>query len=128
MWYIQEILYLLTTITIKLSIAILLISFPMAKFQRATIYATAVFYSLTGLGFIAGLIFQCSPIRAFWDATIDGKCVDTHIFGILAYVNAGISLVTDFIITVIPIKMIWGMHLQTSAKVSATFVFGLASL
>lgn len=85
-------------------------------------WATMAFVSLTLVAFIFAVVFQCHPIEFAWNKAIDGKCVNqTPIF----YSHAGINIVTDFVIYILPMKMLWGVVRPKKDKVGLVIVFAI---
>jgi hypothetical protein len=107
---------------------ILLLRFLSERAHRITVYCVAIFYTLTGILFVFGVIFQCSPVASFWNASVPGTCVNEEILGDLAYVNATFSLATDLFCTIIPIILVWKMQIDMRSKVSIMLVLCLGSL
>lgn len=79
----------------------------------------------TVLGFV--VIFQCSPIKAYWDPTIKGNCLVT----ISIELGSGItSIVLDLYTLILPMPIIWKLQMSTARKVLtfATFALGYWSV
>lgn len=73
---------------------------------------------------IAG-IFQCVPVDKAWDKKKHGHCynlVDAW------YTNAVFSIVTDLLILVMPMHMVWQLQVHTRQKLLLGCVFGLGGL
>ena len=73
---------------------------------------------------IAG-IFQCIPIDKAWNKDIKGHCynlVDAW------YSNAVFSIVTDILILMLPMHMVWGLQVQRREKLLLASIFGLGGL
>ena len=65
-------------------------------------------------------IFQCTPIHKAWDLTIPGHCLNLS----KTYLGTAITnIVIDFILLVLPIPMLWKLHIQTSSKIALIVVF-----
>lgn len=127
----QEILYLLTTITVKLSVAFLFLRLIVNRLQRIFVIVTATFYTVTSVVYIFLAIFQCSPVQYFWLRDLgnnDGVCVDPALFLILVYIQTAISTVTDFAFALLPIAMLWGMRMNKRIKFSVGAVLSLGIL
>jgi hypothetical protein len=68
-------------------------------------------------------IFQCSPIPAAWDVSIDGKkCIDVNAFYLA---NAGTNIMTDLLTYTLPMRMVKNLQLPKKQKISLVMVFGL---
>ena len=78
-------------------------------------------FSLTFAG-----IFQCRPVAAFWDHSIQGaKCIDLPRFGIISGV---LNLMTDVLILCLPIPMVWALQMTNAGKITVTGMFLLGAL
>ena len=59
-------------------------------------------------------IFPCSPVQYWWDKSIKGYCYP----GEIRYMVTGaISVITDIIILIFPIKIIWGLQMTRRLKI-----------
>lgn len=98
---------------------------PSKPFRRAVrIGAALVFgqwFSLTCV-----TIFQCRPVAAFWNRTIqDARCIDLPRFTVTSGV---LNFLTDVLILCLPIPMVWGLHTTNAQKVTLTGIFLLGIL
>ncbi|KAK8045613.1 hypothetical protein PG993_005637 [Apiospora rasikravindrae] len=64
----------------------------------------------------------CYPVDKFWEPSLPGSCVDQLA---VWYVMAGVNIVTDFAIFVIPLPVIKSLQLPTKQKMLLVVVFGL---
>ena len=74
--------------------------------------------------FFAG-VFQCYPVEKFWDARISGKCVNTSA---LYYANAGINIVQDISLIVLPFFILRNIIMGRREKISLMLILGLGGL
>ena len=66
-------------------------------------------------------MFRCHPLRKYWDVKIDCNCVDaTNIF----LADGVISVLSDFTILLLPMPLLWKLHLSKKRKVKFVLVFG----
>ncbi|KAI1139094.1 hypothetical protein F5Y05DRAFT_380818 [Hypoxylon sp. FL0543] len=68
------------------------------------------------------LIFSCTPIHAYWDHTTYGKCLDSNLTG---WMNAIGNIVTDIIVLVLPIPVVWRLNLKRGRKWAVIGIFTL---
>ncbi|KAI1385873.1 uncharacterized protein F4822DRAFT_414361 [Hypoxylon trugodes] len=68
------------------------------------------------------LIFSCTPIHAYWDHDPTAKCLDGNITG---WMNAVGNIVTDIIILVLPIPVVWKLNLKKGRKWAVIGIFAL---
>jgi hypothetical protein len=67
-------------------------------------------------------IFQCKPINRVFDKSIPGTCIDNSKFW---YANAGFSIATDIIILLLPMPLVYQLHVPIAQKVALIAVFAL---
>lgn len=124
-FYSSVILYNVGTCVLKISILL----------QLRRIFRNPLMNKLT----IIGLVFQtswavtisvllpliCNPAAAFWDTSIEGKCLnELQVW----YVMAAVNLVTDFIVFSMPLPVIKNLQLPKRQKILLMGVFCLGFL
>ncbi|KAI0123342.1 hypothetical protein BJ170DRAFT_105591 [Xylariales sp. AK1849] len=67
----------------------------------------------------------CIPVKAFWDRSIAAKCIDENM---KRWMNSIGNIVTDFIILVLPVPVLWRIRLPAGQKWALGGVFGLGLL
>ncbi|OBR04232.1 Integral membrane protein [Colletotrichum higginsianum IMI 349063] len=67
-------------------------------------------------------IFNCSPIPAFWDKSIDGSCIPNYPY---FYINAAGNIATDIIVFVLPLPVINKLSLARGQKYVLLGIFCL---
>ncbi|TPR10589.1 hypothetical protein CAN33_0022910 [Aspergillus niger] len=74
------------------------------------------------------LAFRCHPIDLAWKGTAEQQakfCVtQTNIF----IAQSGPTIFFDLLILIMPIRVVWGLHLQSAQKLGAILVFSLGLL
>ena len=70
-------------------------------------------------------IFTCNPIAGAWLQLITKKCIDQTAF---YYGNAISNLLTDVILLILPMPMIWGLNMSTQKKINVTLLMVLGGL
>lgn len=70
-------------------------------------------------------IFNCVPIHKGWDASVPGYCMNK---AIPRAANAGMTIVTDVIILILPIPKVWKLQMPPAKKTAVLFAFSLGSL
>lgn len=68
-------------------------------------------------------IFSCIPISSFWNG--NGSCVNLDAVFI---VDSFVSLITDTAILVLPIILVWNLHLPLKRKVKIAALLGAGGL
>ncbi|GAW20912.1 hypothetical protein ANO14919_104250 [Xylariales sp. No.14919] len=85
------------------------------------IWFNALFYSAIE---IAGNL-SCRPFSRIWDKRIPGDCFDRKP---LDLTSAGVNLVCDIAILLVPQKFIWHLHLTTAKKIGVSIIFAIGLL
>lgn len=70
-------------------------------------------------------IFQCVPIPASWDKSVDAQCIDKDAFWI-AY--AILNVVTDVLVLALPIPQVFKLQLKLREKLLLSGIFLLGGL
>ncbi|PYI15296.1 integral membrane protein [Aspergillus japonicus CBS 114.51] len=69
-------------------------------------------------------IFQCSPIRAYWEVapTYSFHCLND---GAAVFSASVVNIFTDFLTTVLPMPLIWNLKMPARQRVAVISIFGL---
>ena len=121
-----EVLYNPAVACVKISCLLLYRRiFPNHRFRIILwIIGTIVFLYNWVVLFLA--IFQCQPIQATWDPSIQGaKCIK---FNIIGTAFAVVNSITDVVTCLLPLPMLWGLQLPKSKKVQLMAIFLLCGL
>ena len=113
----------------KLSIVLLYRRlFPTRQFSYVLHFCTFLVVGWAVAVFIVNLL-QCKPISYFWlqftDPTAKGKCIDWHSYFIG---NASASVVSDFIILLAPLPLIWQLHMPLGQRLATMGIFAVGAL
>ncbi len=120
------IVYNLGLLFTKLSILLQYLRICCSKpVTRACYFVMALIFLYGAETFFTG-VFTCVPVALFWDPTIqDGTCVNKSA---LWFTNAGINILTDFSLLIIPIFMLRGFPLPKRQKIGLMVVLALGGL
>ncbi|KAK2865109.1 hypothetical protein FQN49_003901 [Arthroderma sp. PD_2] len=123
-FFAAQVFYKLVIVFAKCSIVFLYLRiFSIEKSFRWACNALILVNLLSGFAFIIATVFQCRPVKAFWDRSIPNyTCIDHFSFWMSYSV---INIITDFIILCLPIQQIARLQLRKEDKVALIFVFGL---
>lgn len=80
-----------------------------------------------GVGSVTAILLQCIPLSALWDSKVmeTAKCIQLTNF---YYANAGINIATDVVILLLPLRILWGLHMPLRQRISLCALFGLGGL
>ncbi|RJE22605.1 integral membrane protein [Aspergillus sclerotialis] len=72
-------------------------------------------------------IFQCSPVKAYWEVNpkYPHSCMNG---GAIVFAASVVNIFTDFLATVLPMPLIWSLKLPTRQRLAVISIFGLGIL
>ncbi|MCJ1408579.1 hypothetical protein MMC19_002654, partial [Ptychographa xylographoides] len=122
-----ELTYATTTTVIKGSILLLYRRmFPTTATPfvwRAAWYFVMAWVILWWLGCGLATLFQCTPISFFWNqlaGDTSGFCINEYSF--LA-ANAALNITSDIMILMLPMPIVWDLHIKKSQKLAISTIF-----
>ena len=98
--------------------------FPKRSF-RIQCWAVLAFCLMTTIAFSLVSIFQCQPVTYVWNKDIHGKCVN---YNTVSWVHAGMNILQDIIIAVLPIQELWTLQLSLRKRLGLYAMFGVGSM
>ncbi|KAJ2906606.1 putative integral membrane family protein [Zalerion maritima] len=118
--------YVSNMMFIKLSIGFFLLRLATERRYKYTIWGSLVVITIMSTVLFFWNIFQCSPLQAQWDYTIENhKCVTTEQVVAAAYALSILTILTDWLYALLPIPMIWKVKMSIQAKMTVSVVLGL---
>jgi hypothetical protein len=121
LFYYGEALYYITVGLTKVAILFLYLRLAVEKTFRFICWATVAFVMATIVSCVVAGVFQCNPIPFAWDKTIPGgTCFNVTA---LFYANAGLNILQDVFIYVLPMKMLWEVQIPRKQKIALIIVF-----
>ena len=98
---------------------------PSRRFSLAVYIGAAIIFC-QWLSLTLANIFQCRPVSAFWNRTVQGaECINLSSFSIVTGV---LNFTTDVLILCLPVPMVWGLNTTNAQKVTLTGIFLLGVL
>ena len=124
--YINDIFYALTLPTVKFSLLCMYwkIFNRVAAFRYAAITVGIIVFCWM-VGTLFTQIFNCNPIQGAWNVEIGATCIDPVKF---YHGNAISNLLTDVIILLLPMPLVWRLQMTFKRKVALSGVVLLGSL
>ncbi|KAI9734359.1 MAG: hypothetical protein M1834_002465 [Cirrosporium novae-zelandiae] len=124
-YYAAECSYVFVAFMVKASLLVFLRRiFPQRSLKLAT-SGILIFLALFTLSGCLVLAFQCSPVRAAYDKTIlDAKCMSTHTLFSITMFQAVTMFITDIVILIIPIPIIWKLNMPLKKQLAVMTMFG----
>ncbi|CAG9988282.1 unnamed protein product [Clonostachys byssicola] len=123
--YVTAPIYMMCNGFTKLSLLLFYLQIsPQTWFRRAVWVSIAV-VSLSSLIIVCFMYFGCSPPQKAFRLKTEGHCVNAGIFYIATAVS---NIVTDVILFVLPIPMVYALRMPRIQKFGAMMVFGIGSI
>ncbi|RDW65227.1 hypothetical protein BP5796_09919 [Coleophoma crateriformis] len=127
-FYFGEIFYILTAITLKLSVGAFLLRLLKARLQRWTVYITLIVVTLYSLVYCIMAIAQCTPIDHYWHPLSEGTCFSGSIIVGTSYAFATLISFSDFLFAAMPIFLVWNLQMNTFMKFSVASIMSLGAI
>lgn len=78
------------------------------------------------------MTMQCSPPSYFWrgpiDPTVQGSCLHQDVVPISTIVYSAISAVSDWMLALLPIAMLWHVRINLQTKIGVAILLGMGIL
>ncbi|KAK1829511.1 hypothetical protein QBC39DRAFT_125812 [Podospora conica] len=122
-WY-GMLMYFLSLLFSKLSILFLYIHIFTYKWARLAGQVLMAIVILTSVFMLVATVTACIPLEAYWNFFIPRESVYCHPQGYW-WANTGMHMVTDFLIFLLPLPVVWGIRLPRRQKFMLFSIFGL---
>ncbi|PVH88485.1 hypothetical protein DL98DRAFT_362526, partial [Cadophora sp. DSE1049] len=129
-WFLCEIFYAITTLFIRLSIAVFLLRICVKPLHKNIVYLTSAAMIAFTLFYFFLVIFQCHPTSYFWKQYEGkkGSCIDPAVVPNASIAHSAVSFTADWILGLLPIALIWDLKMNTRTKVSVGILMSLGLL
>lgn len=119
------IMYIASMAATKISILLLYRRiFPIWKL-RCIAWAVGIFIFAYSFAAVFVVIFACHPVQGVWNPLAKAKCNNTNA---AVLVMAIFNVVTDVIVLILPMPVVWGLELPKTRKFQVMAIFLLGSL
>ena len=109
------------TVFPRLSVVALYLRIFSGRSVRVSCWALIVFIVAYGFAFNLAAIFACSPVRFFWDKTIEGgKCFNIQLFFQISTLPL---IVSDIPLLLLPIPQVLKLEMTRDRKVGVLLTF-----
>jgi hypothetical protein len=102
----------------KTSIAIFLLRVVVKRSHQWILWIAALLSILAGTIFFFVTLFQCNPIKYFWDKDVPGKCLNPDIVVALAIIYSVFAVVSDLTFVALSAVLVWKLNMRSRAKYS----------
>ncbi|KXH35952.1 hypothetical protein CSIM01_00666 [Colletotrichum simmondsii] len=130
LFFAGELLYLITTLLLKVCVGLLLLSIAIVPLHiwtlRILLCSTFVFGSL----YFILVIFQCRPLHVFWDVgpRTPGSCFSDSVVLGCTYTLAILNCLADWTFGVLPLLIVWSLQMRLKTKLLVILLLGFASI
>ncbi|KAK1634571.1 integral membrane protein [Colletotrichum phormii] len=110
----------------KLSLLTFYLHLSPQKWFRISVWTGIAVVSLYTACITILMLFYCNPVRKAFDFTITGgKCLDV---GILYMATAVSNIITDAMLFILPMPMIYSLRMKMASKIGAVIIFAIGSM
>jgi len=120
-------MYCCSILFLKLSLGIFFLRFLFSPWQRSLVYMAMIVSTLLNAFYLFWEIFNCGNPRTSMARAAANKCPPKRVeFGVAVMQAAG-NVLTDIILTVMPVPLLWDTKMEWRVKVSVGFILVLAT-
>jgi len=127
--YIGSVLYVIEGFFVKMSILIFYLRLTGRAYLgiRRTIIGMMVFVSAYTVAYVIAVSIVCGPVNAHWGSILHFAevCPNRILYRNFFLGVSSIHVITDFIVLLLPIPMVWRLQVPLSRKFSLAALFGL---
>ncbi|KAF9880846.1 integral membrane protein [Colletotrichum karsti] len=125
-FYVMQMFYIFILVSAKASICCFytrVFTTNNKRFRLAT-RSFMLFLLSHGLMFTFLVAFQCLPVPAIWDRSIEGRCLSINAIG---FTGSACNILEDVILFIMPIPELMKLQLSMRKKLALVFMFSVAS-
>jgi len=127
---IAESTYILSMVSVKLSLGLFFLRIMTSKWQRIAIYLILAFATTIGIAYFLFAIFECGfPLDSvlYWQRFVLDQCIGPKPILGMAYMNTIVSAATDLALLILPIGLVVRSKLKSSEKRIVVLIFLIAT-
>ncbi|KAL8780406.1 MAG: hypothetical protein Q9213_006491 [Squamulea squamosa] len=109
----------------KISILLFYIQLFPTKVFRIAAYSLIVVVTVWMIQQVLAILLLCRPISINWDVSVTGTCGNV---AANCMAGAGVNTLTDILILILPMPIIWHLHVPLRNKLILSLIFGFGSL
>ncbi|KAF2264575.1 hypothetical protein CC78DRAFT_516787 [Lojkania enalia] len=122
MAFATDILFPITCSLTKCSLCLTYLRLFPSRTDRTFCYTINVFLTLYTLSCVLLMLFQCTPIRGYWNIDAKQHCIDIRTTLITI---AALNSLSDFLVYLWPAKPLWSLQLPLKQRLGLIFVFAI---
>ncbi|KAF2463195.1 uncharacterized protein BDR25DRAFT_298502 [Lindgomyces ingoldianus] len=118
----SDILFPISCSLTKISLCLTYLRLFPSGSNKIFCYALSTFVTLYTAACIFLMLFQCTPIRGYWDASAKQHCINLR--ATLVSI-AALNSLSDFLIYLWPAKPLWSLHLPLKQRIGLISIFAV---
>jgi len=127
-----ELTYVVTSMSLKLTIGVFLLRICSQTWHRVTIWTVLIVCLAFDLFYVLVAAFQCQPVRYFWERytnkTLAGTCLSNELITSTTYAAVGINAAADWVLGLLPFALVRNLDLGRRQKISVACILALGSM
>ncbi|KAK1586145.1 uncharacterized protein LY79DRAFT_240866 [Colletotrichum navitas] len=129
-WYICELLYIISTCLLKISVGYFLLRVSIRRVHIWIIRLLMLGTILFGTAFFFLVMFQCTPIPTFWEQSprVPDKCLSNSVVFITTYTASIINCLADWAFAILPLFILWSLSLPKWTRILAVAILCFAAI
>ncbi|KAK6078740.1 integral membrane protein [Seiridium cupressi] len=129
-WYLCEVLYAPLSAIIRTSIALFVLRLASKRWQIWTITINLAIVWLVSITYFFLMALQCLPPNDFWQGPVrapgvTGACINHDVVPIATVVHSSVSAVSDWVLGLLPIAMLWNIAINRRTKFSIAVLLSM---
>ncbi|KAF2794414.1 hypothetical protein K505DRAFT_304089 [Melanomma pulvis-pyrius CBS 109.77] len=125
MAFVADILFPISCSLTKISLCLTYLRLFPSKVDRIFCYVISTFVTLYTATCVFLMLFQCTPIRGYWDASAKQHCINIRA---TLVVIAALNSVSDFLVYLWPAKPLWSLQLPLKRRLGLIFIFAVGCI
>jgi hypothetical protein len=129
-WFLCEVFYTMSTSLLKITVGFFLLRITTNFYHIWIIRIIMMVAAFLGVAYTLLVLFQCNPIRFWWDLTpgAKGTCLSANLVVIFTYAVSGLNSFADWTFGILPIFIVKDLQMKMRAKVIVSGIIGLAAM
>ncbi|KAL7275531.1 hypothetical protein RUND412_001515 [Rhizina undulata] len=125
--YISQVLYVVATALVKMSICLFLLRLAATPTFRKICKGLLIFIGAYSALSAIGVSMTCIPVARIWDKTVEGECMSSDALTIMAYGYSAVGMLTDFSLVFLPVPMLWRLRIPRRQKALLCLILGFGA-
>ncbi|KNG84893.1 integral membrane protein [Aspergillus nomiae NRRL 13137] len=129
LWWLGQIIYIITVTIARLSIAITLLRLTVERIHKWILYGVMALSTAVGIVFLFLSIFQCQPVSYYWNRLwMEGHCLDMNSLLGVVYMYSAVAAACDFTMGLLPVSLIWRLQMDNRTKLAVAGILGIGCI